>query len=159
MPRDDDRAPWEADPLDRTDVVVQVEEDWCGLAAGEMLLRDRNEEVDQRRLATVCPAPCTGDELARGLRAVSSLRWYGGVLSVPASSASDRLIAYLCSTGSWAALLEPAGFRAAGHWVVIDGVASDGGAVLVRDPRGRAYTIRISEFMLLWRFMALVMER
>lgn len=159
MARDDDRAPWEADPLVRTDVIVQIEEDWCGLAAGEMLLRDRGKHVTQDRLATVCPAPCTGDELARGLRAVSSLRWHGGVLAVPASITSGKLLAYLCSTGSWAALLEPAGYSAAGHWVVIDGAAQDGSAVLVRDPRGRAYTIRTAEFMSLWRFMALVMER
>ena len=59
--------------------------------------------------------------------------------------------------GTWAALLEPRGYREPGHWVVVDGI-SDEGVVLIRDPVGMAYGMPLHDFSALWRYTVVVIE-
>ena len=58
----------------------------------------------------------------------------------------------------WAALLEPQGPRHVGHWVVVDGVDREL-LILVRDPVGEAYGIPMLEFLGLWHFAVVVLEK
>lgn len=137
-------------------VVQQLHEYGCGAACAEMLLRDRGIEVDQFVVAEALRLPCTGGELARRLNELSAgrMNWIGGELDMdPPREIADLLP--IAKTGTWAAMLIRAGTRH-GHWVVVDAVGED--TVLIRDPAGSRYEIRVNEFLLLMRFMVVVFE-
>lgn len=137
--------------IDRS-VVRQRNKLACGIACGEMLLRDRGiEDVDQARLArdTKVPVSCGG--LARTLNTVSPKGvgvWIGGSLRIP--KASDvELFEVLNSTGSWAAVLRQPLARY-GHIVIADGIDVTG-RVLIRDPwEGTRYRMEMQEFLNYW---------
>ena len=138
-------------------IVVQMDEDGCGPACAEMLLRDRGFEVSQRSIAESVPLPAMASDLARRMVELSGLSWLGGSLSVSGEVTWKLLHGLSAVSGSWAALLEPLGFRRFGHWVVVDGVTLDG-VVLVRDPAGSSYGIPLDDFASLWRYTVVVFE-
>lgn len=152
-------SPWHWPRVERSDravVVTQRGEEWCGPACGEMLLADRGVVVDQEEIAAELPVPAEASELAARLGDVSPLRWRGGALRE--DGVTWKLLRALTDRyGSWAALLEPRGFRQVGHWVVVDGI-SDDGVVWVRDPAGSAYGIPLTDFAELWRYTVLVLQ-
>lgn len=138
-------------------VVQQLDEDGCGPACGEMLLRDRGRRIDQREIGAGLALPIDGPALAQRLRERTGERWVGGALDLDGDPTWD-LVHDLCEQrGSWAALLEPSGPHRVGHWVVVDAVTSVG-VVLIRDPAGLAYGTPITEFLALWRYTVLVVE-
>jgi filamentous hemagglutinin len=138
-------------------VVVQSDEDGCGPACGEMLLRDRGVEVDQTLIAEELELPVDGHALALRLGELSPVAWLGGGLVLPRGPDLAFLERFSSARATWAALLEPLGPRRVGHWVVVDGVG-DGGLVQVRDPVGAAYGIPVEEFLTLWRYTVVVVE-
>lgn len=144
----------------RTDrlLVQQRTELGCGAAVGEMLLADRGLSVNQDTLLQGLPQPTDAPSLAKALSARSTLAWVGGALG--RATPPDFGLVQAVSSGqlSWAALLEPGGPTRVGHWVAVDGVGTEG-LVLVRDPVGSAYGIPMSQFLDLWRYTVLVIER
>lgn len=148
----------DADPgLTQRTLVRQTHEEGCGPACGEMLLRDRGLEIDQQTIARGLALPVTAEHLARRLTELSSLRWLGAYISLENGASWDFVAGLTAERGSWAALLEPAGFRASGHWVVVDAVSEDG-LVGVRDPAGEALFLPMDQFLALWRYTVMVIE-
>lgn len=123
-----------------------------------MLLRDRSVDVDQDRIAEGLALPVGAPELAARLGQLSGVAWLGAFLSLDDSLDLQFIEDMTRERGSWAALLEPHGYRRAGHWVVVDGVSPEG-EVLIRDPRGLAYGLAPQDFLRLWRYTVLVIER
>lgn len=151
--------PWQTVPrLRAPDVVQQLEPDWCGPACAQMLLADRERHILQTDVADRLAVPTTATRLARCMSEISDILWAGGQLATPAPPSWDTINSLSSEKGSWAALLEPHGFTHVGHWVVVDGIEHDG-VVLVRDPVGAAYGILLADFLALWQFTFLVMER
>jgi len=138
-------------------VVRQTSVDGCGPACAAMLLADRGIEVDQDASAEPMMLPCGAPDLARRLSELSSTAWTGGSLAELPKSPGAVVREICIRHGSWAALLEPHGFRRVGHWVVVDQVNNDG-VILLRDPVGEAYGISAEEFASLWSYAMLVME-
>lgn len=138
-------------------LVKQTHEEGCGPACGEMLLLDRGFMVDQRVIARGLPLPISAEELAARLCEVSPLRWVGAFINLAEGPSSGAVAGISVEHGSWAALLEPGGYRAIGHWVVVDGVSQEG-MVWIRDPRGEAYGTPMVEFLGLWRYSMMVIE-
>ncbi len=136
-------------------VCQQMSEDGCGVACAQMLLADRGVHASQEDIGFGVVQPTDAPALARRMNELSTRRWEGGAL---AAAPTGALVHALCRTGTWAALLEPGGFRRVGHWVVVDGVG-DEAVVLVRDPVGDAYGVPMTEFFDLWHFTVLVLER
>lgn len=138
-------------------VVTQDNENACGPACGEMLLRDRGYIADQRVIAGGDDGPFSERQLAIRLTQVSNRRWVGRAIILRGEPTSD-LVAEICRRkGSWAALLLPGGHHYVGHWVVVDGVAQ-GALILVRDPVGRAYGMLADDFLPLWSYTVHVAE-
>jgi len=164
MPEDDDRpkpfGSWSWPRFPRSEsgpIELQIHQDACGVACAVMLLADRGIYVGQHELAERIPMPTGAMELAEAITAHADSRWEGGSLS-PNMKVNWRLIDGLTAErGSWAALLEPMGFGRVGHWVVVDGVSTDG-LVLVRDPKGSAYGVPLSDFAILWGYTMLVTQ-
>lgn len=151
--------PWQTVPrLHAADVVRQLEPDWCGPACAEMLLADRGGRVLQADVADHLAVPTTATRLARCMSELSDIDWAGGQLATRTPPSWDTISNLTSEKGSWAALLEPQGFTHIGHWVVVDDIEHDG-VVLVRDPVGAAYGILLADFLALWQFTFLVMER
>ena len=138
-------------------VVKQIEEEGCGPACGEMLLRDRGEEHTQEEIARGLLLPADGHRLAARMTAISTRKWLGGGIHLPSEPRRHHVEAISAARGTWADLLEPEGPGHVGHWVVIDGATSEG-VVLVRDPVGSAYGMLIDEFLRLWSYAVLVTE-
>ena len=122
-----------------------------------MLLRDRGFEVDQAVIGRGLPLPATAERLARRMGDLSTLAWQGGALDVPGGVTWELVGGLSRDLGTWAALLEPYGYRRAGHWVVVDGITEEG-VVEIRDPAGEAYGIPLGDFAALWRYSVLVMQ-
>lgn len=132
-------------------VVKQQDKLSCGVACGEMLLRDRGINVTQVAIAAEIGVPVNCPSLARGLNLFSlesSLLWEGGPLAIIGATQS-QLFNTLNTTGSWAAMFWELGVSI-GHIVVVDGI-NNSGYVLVRDPwQGSRYKMEIYDFMLYW---------
>lgn len=143
--------------LGAKNLVKQRDENGCGPACGEMLLRDRGLAFDQDVIAASMQLPTEGFELAARLTTLSQRPWKGGAIYL-ADEPTWEFIVHLSEVrGTWAALLEPLGPTHPGHWVVIDGVTSDG-MVLVRDPVGLAYGLPLVAFLSLWQYTVVVIE-
>lgn len=138
-------------------LVRQATDDGCGPACGEMLLRDRGFDVDQGTIADGLPLPATAEHLAARMRALSTIPWIGAFISIENGASWDFVAALTAEQVSWAALLEPGGFRATGHWVVVDDVSIEG-IVTLRDPRGEVVLQPMEEFLVLWRYTVMVVE-
>ncbi len=110
-----------------------------------MLLADRGQAIDQDLIAETRALPCSAAPLAERMTEVSVTRWSGGTFANRPRSLAVTIDALSRHRGTWAALLEPYGYRSAGHWVVVDGIDA-AGVVLVRDPVGLAYGIPLEEF-------------
>lgn len=149
---------WERIPRIGAGVVVtQLGEYACGPACGEMLLRDRGCEGDQRLIAGGDWTPFGEKRLAMRLTQVSNLRWVGAAFDLSGEPTAP-LVSWLCRRrGSWAALLLPTGHRDVGHWVVVDAVSNES-VILVRDPVGQAYGMLADEFLRLWSYTVHVAE-
>lgn len=141
-------------------IVAQFGDLGCGLACGEMLLADRAVFVSQREIGVGMRVPIDGADLADRLTAVSGMHWLGGAIAGPVPPTTKLVQALVARHGTWAALLEPDGFREVGHWVVVDAVMEDSGTaqIAVRDPIGYAFTVPAAEFLRLWHFTSLVIE-
>lgn len=137
--------------------VRQSHEDGCGPACAEMLLRDRGFEVAQAVIAEGMALPATAECLAARMGEVSPTTWLGAFAALDGGPSWAFVAGLTAERGSWAALLEPLGFRHPGHWVVVDGV-SDDGVVWIRDPVGQHYGTPIEEFLELWHYTMMVIE-
>lgn len=123
-----------------------------------MLLADRGQHVDQATVARDLMMPSLAEDIAARMTELSTTKWRGGALA-EGMPVSWELVDYLCgSRGSWAALLQPKGPVAVGHWVVVDGITMDG-LVLVRDPVGAAYGIPLADFAAAWSYTVLVLQQ
>lgn len=144
----------------RRPMVTQVDAVGCGLACGQMLLADRGIAVTQQEIGVGLRLPIDGADLADRMTAVSGLHWLGGAIAGQVPPRIDLVASLLATHGTWAALLEPEGFREMGHWVVVDGVSTvvAGVSVDVRDPIGYAFSVPAAEFLRLWHFTSLVIE-
>ncbi len=139
-------------------VVTQEHEAGCGAACAVMLLADRGLAVELSDVERGLEMPSNHEALAARLSELSGYRWTGGALGGEPRvdwALLDRLTE---AAGTWAALLEPLGLGAVGHWVVVDGV-SDDGLVLIRDPKGEAYGMTVNDFALVWGYTVLVFQR
>ena len=163
---DDNRRPrrvgrWDWPRLPRADapfVVRQEDDDGCGVACAAMLLHDRGILVALEIVARGMPAPSEAEHLAQRLAQLAPFAWSGGSLT-EGTVINWELVDYLTtSRGSWAALLEPDGPTQLGHWVVVDGITSDG-LVLIRDPSGAAYALPLGDFAGLWGYAILVLQQ
>lgn len=121
-----------------------------------MLLRDRGFDIGQNLISEGLALPTSAVYLALRMSQLSSVRWLGAFANVEAPSL-ELVTDISAQRGSWAALLEPTGFREVGHWVVVDGV-SDDEVILIRDPDGSAYGMPITEFLELWHYSMMVIE-
>ena len=141
-------------------MVTQLDAVGCGLACGQMLLADRGIVVSQQDIGVGLRLPIDGADLADRMTAVSGLHWLGGAIAGQVPPQVGLVVSLLATHGTWAALLEPEGFREVGHWVVVDSVETVGtGAVVrVRDPIGYAFAVPATEFLRLWHFTSLVIE-
>lgn len=102
--------------------------------------------------------PSLAEDIAARMTELSTTSWRGGALA-ESMPVSWELISFLISSrGSWAALLQPKGPVAVGHWVVVDGITTDG-LVLVRDPVGAAYGIPLADFAASWGYTVLVLQQ
>lgn len=132
-------------------VVKQQDQLSCGVACGEMLLRDRGINVTQVAIATEIGVPVNCRSLAWGLNFFSpesSPLWQGGPLDITGATYSQVFEA-LNTTGSWAAILWEVG-ASIGHMVVIDGISNDG-YILIRDPwQGTRYKMIKDDLLLYW---------
>jgi hypothetical protein len=123
-----------------------------------MLLHDRGIMVALEVVAADIPVPSEPEHLARRLSELSPFMWSGGSLT-EGTVISWELVEYLVRAhGTWAALLEPDGPVHVGHWVVVDGITSEG-LVLVRDPVGDAYGLPLGDFAGLWGYTVLVLQK
>lgn len=138
-------------------IVVQTDEQGCGPACAEMLLKDRGFEVSQAELRRGLPLPVSAERLAARMTEMTHSRWLGAYATLDEGATWEFVAHVSASHGSWAALLEPLGFRQVGHWVVVDGVSEEG-VVWIRDPAGGAYGIPIDEFLGLWHYTMMVIE-
>ena len=135
---------WETiDEVRDSRVVRQSNPLSCGVACGEMLLRDRGIAVSQATIANRAGTPSGTEQLAEALNEQDSAgTWLGGGVT---QESFDGLNA----TGSWAAMLFESGARF-GHWVVVEGVNNEG-RVIVRDPAdGTRYLMELDEFLSHW---------
>ena len=135
----------------------QLHEFGCGAACAVMLLADRGIQVDQLVVSAELHLPCSAQELARRLNALSGpvYQWLGGQLDLDPPLERAHLDA-LGARSSWAAQLIPTGARH-GHWVVVDTLGADG-TIAVRDPAGTSYRMAEREFLALMRYMVVVFE-
>lgn len=141
---------------DASTVVTQANEFGCGAACASMLLADRGFAISQEQITAGVPLPASAQDLAARMQELSGIPWIGAFANVEVPTI--RTVRGICTErGSWAALLEPFGYRQIGHWVVVDGVSREG-VVWIRDPRGLAYGMPLTEFLELWRYTMMVIE-
>jgi ABC-type bacteriocin/lantibiotic exporter with double-glycine peptidase domain len=138
-------------------IVRQLDEDGCGVACVAMLLLDRGIQITLEAVGAGLARPSEAEDLASRLEELSPFKWSGGALSGGTEICWELLDFITRSRGTWAALLEPFGLAQMGHWVVVDGVSSEG-LVLVRDPEGAAYGIPLGDFAELWGYTVLVVQ-
>lgn len=138
-------------------VVRQRDEHGCGAACAVMLLADRARVVALGEVEDHLLMPTPAEDLAARLNELSDLRWSGGSLQHGLLVEWELLEHLTRRYGTWAALLEPGGFRSVGHWVVVDGVTVDG-LVAIRDPVGQVYGMPLGAFAELWEYTVLVVE-
>jgi hypothetical protein len=123
-----------------------------------MLLADRGIRVDQAVVASGFTMPSLAEDVAARLRELSGATWKGGALAQGIPVSWELIEQLSGSFGTFAALLQPNGPVAVGHWVVVDGITSDG-LVLVRDPIGAAYGVPLGDFAVVWSYTILVLEQ
>ncbi|GAP93607.1 papain-like cysteine protease family protein [Leptolyngbya sp. NIES-2104] len=146
------------DEQDDPTVIRQFNRYACAAACGEIVLLDRNIQIDQRDIAQLAGGvPMDLEDLADALNAARSLtgQWRGIAVTLPGAS-DEELLETLNQTGSWIA-----GFwedeQSIGHAVVVDGFDPDR-KLLIRDPWGRAfgsncgstYRMEIRVFLEVW---------
>jgi len=145
----DERA--DANVVEQQDIVS------CGIACGEMLLKDREiYDANQSLIATETGAPVSAEVLAAALNRFDSSGariWLGGTVSIPGATDSE-IIDVLISTGSWGAVLwEP--LANLGHIVVVAGM-DETGKILIRDPwDATSYKMDREEFRNYWNSQAI----
>ncbi|MBN8561668.1 MAG: hypothetical protein J0L70_14145 [Leptolyngbya sp. UWPOB_LEPTO1] len=117
-------------------VIQQFNRDACAAACGEIVLRDRNIQINQREIAAIAGGvPMDLEDLADALNSTRTLtgQWRGIAVTIPGAS-DEELLQTLSQTGSWIA-----GFwedeQPIGHAVVVDGFDQNG-YLLIRDPWG-----------------------
>jgi filamentous hemagglutinin len=138
------------------DVVRQQDSLSCGVACGEMVLRDRGVRVDQSTVAVEAGGvPVFDKALARALQNLDTTGvrvWQGGPLAIPGAS-RQALISALNQTGTWIAFMKERTNRI-GHTVVVDGLDAVG-HIRIRDPwEGTRYTMTIRDFLHYWTDVA-----
>jgi predicted double-glycine peptidase len=151
--------------LDPT-VTKQFNQDACGAACGQMLLRDRGvEDVTQQAIAQISGGvPMRMQELAVALNQLWNLpgEWVGQGVQIPGTE-DQALLQILCRTGSWGAgLWEEEAIM--GHIVVVDRVGDE--QVWIRDPWGlewrsrvgTRYKMGVSEFLSVWTRQAVFLR-
>lgn len=149
---------WRAiDQIADANVVQQQDKVSCGIACGEMLLKDREiYDVNQSIIAAETGVPVSAEVLALALNRFDSSDarvWKGGTVSIPEATDSE-IIDVLISTGSWGAILwEP--LANLGHIVVVDGM-DETGKLLIRDPwDATSYKMDREEFINYWNSQAI----
>ncbi len=133
-------------------VVKQQDNLSCGVACGEMLLKERGiTDISQAIIVNESGVPVSPAYLASVLNQLSPSNlgeWRGGGLEIEGLDFSE-LLDCLISTGVWVAELRELGARLA-HLVVVDGV-DDYGRILIRDPwEGTSYKMDKEEFINYW---------
>lgn len=142
-----------ADP----NVVKQQDKLSCGIACGEMLLKERQiYGVHQSIIAAETGVPVSVEALAVALNTLDysdSSLWLGGTVSIPGATNSE-IVDVLISTGYWAAVLwEP--LADLGHMVIVDGI-DDTEKILIRDPwNATRYKMDREEFLNYWNVQAI----
>lgn len=122
-----------------------------------MLLADRGYSVAANLIAEPMVLPSMAHELAQRHSSLAPPTWRVGSMDPLPSDTPEVVWILRARRGSWAALLEPRGPTLVGHWVVVDGLARDGLA-LIRDPVGAAYAVPVNQFEALWTHAMLVLE-
>jgi filamentous hemagglutinin len=144
------------DEISDPNVIKQRDAVSCGIACGEMLLRDRGiYNVNQSIIAAETGTPVSPEILALALNTLdytNSRLWLGGTVSIPGATYSE-IIDVLTGTGSWAAVLwEP--LADLGHIVIVDGLIEIG-KILICDPwNATRYKMDREEFLNYWNIQA-----
>ena len=120
------------------------------------MFADRGFSIDQAKISAGFHVPCEAKPLADRLNQLSPLIWTGGYYDLPIT---QQAIQSLLHRGRWAALMEPGGASAVGHWVIVDGIDLKTNFLQVRDPVGRSYLVPFAKFKPLWDFGWLVVEK
>jgi filamentous hemagglutinin len=134
-------------------VVTQFNNLACGSACGEMLLKGHGIDVSQQAIAGLAKTPTDPETLASALNAfdTGAGQWVGGGAYVPGADLAQTVNA-LNSTGSWSAMIYRQG-AAMGHFVVVDGYNAMGN-LLIRDPAGKSIEMTLTDFLEVWKGMA-----
>ena len=139
------------DEISDPSVIQQQGDLSCGIACGQMLLKDRKINIESADIEALTGTPVSSQGLASALNLLESdqsRQWEGGPLKLPGPARTTRSET-LNTTGSWSAMLweTSAGI---GHLIIVDGL-DDLGYVLIRDPwEGTKYKMTQDHFCQYW---------
>jgi ABC-type bacteriocin/lantibiotic exporter with double-glycine peptidase domain len=132
-------------------VIMQQGDLSCGIACGQMLLQDRQINIDPDQIEQITGTPISCQALAMALNNLdsnTSRLWEGGPLKLPEAT-NTELITVLNTTGSWCAMLWETGGMI-GHFVIIDGFDSNN-YLMIRDPwDATSYQMTTDDFINYW---------
>jgi hypothetical protein len=121
-------------------VVKQFNNDACVSAVGEMLLRKRQVEISQQKIAENIGTPSNFEFLAKYFNSLKiiSKTWLGGFFAV-------KYFEKVVETGTWGAILrEP---KLHGHAALVEGITNDE-LVKIKDPFDQtSYQMEKDEFL------------
>jgi filamentous hemagglutinin len=148
------------DEITSSKVIQQKDSLSCGVACGEMLLREYGiNNINQEIIAQISGIPVNIPNLAQILNRLdytNQRQWIGGYLDFLGTEI--ELLNLLMSTGTWIAELREMGMRL-GHLVVIDGYDSQG-KIKIRDPwEGTEYKIEKEDFLKYWTLQAIYTKK